>query len=91
MVSEALSITFRFLENLTYFDNVLCSNPTFTYQIDGPMVTYLGRGDHHETKYDHLEVTSMLNDLDSFSMTNRYDFLSYLLVESLEPSKLTHC
>lgn len=28
----------------------------FTYKVSGPAAYYLGRGDHHETKYDHLEV-----------------------------------
>ena len=43
-------------------------NPTFTYQIDGPMVTYLGRGDLHDTKYDELEQSSGLFELSSFSV-----------------------
>jgi hypothetical protein len=31
-------------------------NPTFTYQINGPNVTYLGRGDHHDLKYNSMEI-----------------------------------
>lgn len=38
-------------------------NPTFTYQIDGPEVTYLGPGDFHETKYDDLIISANLGDL----------------------------
>jgi hypothetical protein len=36
---------------------------TFTYQIDGPNVTYLGIYDQHDTKYDALGVTSTLTEL----------------------------
>jgi hypothetical protein len=46
-------------------------NPTFTFQIDGPDVTYVGRGDLHNPKYDHLEVSSWLNDLSDFSTGGR--------------------
>jgi hypothetical protein len=42
-------------------------NPTFTYRIDGPSVTYLGRGDHHDPKYDYLEVSSWLADVYDYS------------------------
>ena len=31
-------------------------NPTFTYQINGPSVEYLGRGDFHDTTYDDMEI-----------------------------------
>ena len=31
-------------------------NPTFTYQINGPSVEFLGRGDLHDTTYDDLEI-----------------------------------
>ena len=43
------------------FDNE-CS-PTFTYQVDGPEVTYLGRGDLHNPKYDDMKIESPLFDL----------------------------
>jgi hypothetical protein len=32
-------------------------NPTFTYQINGPDVKYLGRGDLHNTKYNHMRIS----------------------------------
>eukprot|EP00977_Amphora_coffeiformis_P014429 scaffold4042_cov165-Amphora_coffeaeformis.AAC.9 len=35
-------------------------NPTFTYQIDGPKVSYLGRGDLHDTGFDEYEVSGFL-------------------------------
>ena len=47
------------------FDNPC--NPTFTYQINGPMVHYLGRGDFHDPSYDHLEMSSNFFDLNSFA------------------------
>lgn len=34
-----------------------CS-PTFTYAINGPTVKFLGTGDFHQAKYDHLEESS---------------------------------
>jgi hypothetical protein len=52
-------------------EDLLHSNPTFTYRMDGPVATFLGRGDHHETKFDNMKVTSMLKDLDSFSISER--------------------
>lgn len=42
-------------------------NPTFSFQIDGPDVTYLGRGDHHDPTYDDLERTALLTDLSGLS------------------------
>ena len=36
---------------------------TFTYQIDGPNVTYHGIYDQHEKKYDRLVLSSLLTEL----------------------------
>jgi hypothetical protein len=47
-----------------------CSQ-TFTYQVNGPKTVYLGQGDLHETKYDHLVKASSLNELDAFSIRDR--------------------
>lgn len=44
-----------------------CNDP-FTYQINGPSVQYLGVGDKHETKYDHLGIHINLTDLNAFSI-----------------------
>jgi hypothetical protein len=30
-------------------------NPTFSFQVNGPDVDYLGRGDFHDPKYDSLQ------------------------------------
>jgi Adenylate and Guanylate cyclase catalytic domain len=38
-------------------------NPTFTYQINGPMVIFLGAGDIHDDKYNDMAVKSLLADL----------------------------
>ena len=38
-------------------------NPSFTFQVNGPDVEYLGRGDLHDTKYNDMEMTSSLLDL----------------------------
>lgn len=48
------------------FDNAGC-NQTFTYQINGPNAEFLGAGDLHDTKFDHLMASSTLSALTSFS------------------------
>lgn len=44
-------------------------NPTFTYQINGPTVQYLGVGDYHESQFNYLEIQSELKDLEKFLIT----------------------
>jgi hypothetical protein len=46
---------------IVVFENK-CSQ-TFTYQMNGPDVTYLGPIDAHDSKYDYLEQSSPLSDL----------------------------
>lgn len=65
---------------LIVFDNPC--NPSFTFEINGPEVKYLGRGDLHDTHYDEYMVSSALLDLDSFQS-------SYSGVE-LEREKCQH-
>jgi hypothetical protein len=36
---------------------------TFTYEVDGPEVVYLGAGEYHDPKYDHLTIGSLVSDL----------------------------
>lgn len=36
-------------------------NQTLAYRVDGPDVTYLGEGDFHDTRYDHLEAVADIN------------------------------
>ena len=43
-------------------------NPTFSYQINGPEVVYLGLGDMHDPKYDSLSIGSDVSDLRSFAI-----------------------
>ena len=33
-------------------------NQSFTFRIDGPDASFLGEGDLHDTKYDHMEVST---------------------------------
>lgn len=47
-------------------------NPTFTFQINGPQVKYLGRGDLHDTDYDDVEVSSTLLDLSGLDEGNSF-------------------
>jgi class 3 adenylate cyclase len=42
-------------------------NPSFTYQINGPSVDYLGRGDLHDTSYDRNLVESSIVDINAFA------------------------
>jgi hypothetical protein len=39
----------------------------FTYRIDGPVTTYLGEGDLHESKYDYLEQTVLFTPPQDFN------------------------
>jgi Adenylate and Guanylate cyclase catalytic domain len=48
---------------------LFCSNPTFSYRVDGDRALYLGRGDHHDPKFDGMAVSSMLKDLGEFSLS----------------------
>ena len=47
-------------------DNGGC-NQSFTYQINGPDVVYLGRGDHHDAQYDYLVQQVRFQDLAQLS------------------------
>lgn len=48
------------------FDNV-CTQK-FTYEVNGPSVVYLGTGDYHDPKYDHLTQGALVSDLRYFSI-----------------------
>merc|ERR1740117_2032710 len=43
-------------------------NPTFTYQINGPDVVFLGAGDHHNSKYDGMVESRSLRELSDKAM-----------------------
>jgi len=68
----------------------------FTYQIDGPKVSYLGTGDVHDLKYDYLGVHSDIFDLKNYSIRgSRYtgapiDEIFCPLTLHLYPSKTMH-
>jgi Adenylate and Guanylate cyclase catalytic domain len=40
---------------------------TFTYEVNGPHVVYLGAGEYHDSKYDHMAIGSLVSDLRFFS------------------------
>jgi Adenylate and Guanylate cyclase catalytic domain len=46
---------------LVVFENA-CVNQ-FTYEINGANVRYLGAGDHHSPKYDHMAIRKKLHEL----------------------------
>jgi hypothetical protein len=65
-VVGSFSITFFFRE---FIENILphgsdgiilvfgnSHGQTFTYRLDGPYATYMGRGDLHDTKYNYMGV-----------------------------------
>jgi hypothetical protein len=50
---------------LVVFENEC--NQTFTYEVNGPDVVYLGAGEYHDAKYDHMTIGSSVSDLRFFS------------------------
>jgi hypothetical protein len=42
--------------------------PSFTYQVNGPMVIFIGTDDHHDLKYNSMKVTGGLSNLEEFSV-----------------------
>ena len=42
-------------------------NPPFTYQINGPEAQFLGVGDFHESRFDHMGLFSPLSGLGNFT------------------------
>jgi hypothetical protein len=49
---------------------VVFENPctqTFTYEVNGPDVVYLGAGEYRDQKYDHTTMGSLVSDLRSYS------------------------
>ncbi len=47
-------------------------NPTFTYQINGPEVVFLGALDSHEEQYDDMEISSPLTDLGAYAIEESF-------------------
>jgi len=43
-------------------------NPTFTYQVNGPNVEFLGAGDFHDNEYDDMAVKSTISELAASAM-----------------------
>lgn len=44
---------------------------TFSHQINGPHVEYLGPGDLHDTRFGHMKRTAYLHDLEAYSTRDR--------------------
>eukprot|EP00934_Nitzschia_sp_Nitz4_P001284 Nitzschia sp. Nitz4//scaffold346_size17405//55//2740//NITZ4_008827-RA/size17405-processed-gene-0.3-mRNA-1//-1//CDS//3329548641//1284//frame0 len=42
------------------------TNNSFTYQLDGPDVVFLGFGDHHDSQYDDYVIESNISGLDEY-------------------------
>lgn len=69
-------------------------NPTFTFQINGEDVVYLGRGDFHDDGYNDMEVSAELYSLSGINAGDAYysglpideEFCPYTL--RVFPSKL---
>jgi class 3 adenylate cyclase len=88
-VAGILSSTFYWK---LYLENVLPANrkgiicvlqnsfhQTFTYRIDGTAASYLGVGDLHDPKYDHLEVSSDMTSY--FASRSSQSTTSYTVVK----------
>jgi len=43
-------------------------NPTFTYQINGPEVEFLGAGDLHDNEFDEMKVMCTISELSAAAM-----------------------
>lgn len=80
-----LALTFRWrnqllntlptgIEGLVLVISTEC-NSTFTYEINGPDVAFLGYGDHHDTNYDDMVLESSLLEIPSFSSSSSSSFL----------------
>jgi hypothetical protein len=52
---------------------------TFTFEVNGPEVVYLGAGAYHDPKYDHMTIGSLVSDLRFFS--NQHSTYSGLPLE----------
>jgi len=47
-------------------------NPTFTYQVNGHDVIFIGAGDFHDKQYDHMAVKRSISELSSSAMKESY-------------------
>ena len=54
-------------KKVTIYTHSSCGGRSFTYLIEGSKATYLGEGDHHDSKYDFLECASTIAPLYSNS------------------------
>lgn len=62
----------------------------FTYQLNGPETVYLGQGDLHDPKYDHLGRTSSLFDLmDTGTSDRKSSYTGIPLTEEFCPKTLS--
>jgi hypothetical protein len=55
-------------------------NPTFSFQVNGPDVEYLGRGDFHDPKYDSMGIGVSSQPYSEF----RYMRQKFLTCENVE-------
>ncbi|CAB9500133.1 Receptor-type guanylate cyclase gcy [Seminavis robusta] len=49
----------------------------FSYQIDGADAIFLGHGDHHETKYSHLEESTPFDALHKLEVSETHEHCEY--------------
>lgn len=60
------------IDGLVFVAENAC-NQSFTYQINGPAVVFLGFGDHHDPGYDYLAQSLRLTDLQEH-IDGKYDY-----------------
>jgi hypothetical protein len=53
-------------------ENTCVPDVPFTYQIDGPNVTWIGVGDHHNPKYNQISLSNDLFNLTMYQGESEY-------------------
>jgi hypothetical protein len=59
---------------ITIYIHPSCNGSSFTYLIEGSEATYLGEGDHHDSKYDYSECASTIGP---YSNSSKIDLCVY--------------
>jgi hypothetical protein len=57
-------------------------NPTFSFQVNGPDVDYLGRGDFHDSKYNSMEIGVCI-DLNQLPLSHNVAYFRILTIHLL--------
>ncbi len=58
----------------------------YTYQLNGPEATFLGKGDLHDTSYDHMEVVTEFTPFTQHNVSDTNEYCEYDI--RIYPSKM---